>query len=561
MTMGKTIISAAKTALSAFCLSALLVSCDEAVVLVDEVGLDETAILLYPEQTHCFKATLTPSDATETAVSWSSSNPEVASISEDGVLTARKVGGTTVTVTSLGSKKSATCEVTVIESIVPVVSVGLDKDFATLLVGETGGLSASVFPSDATTQDLMWSSSVPEVVEVDQEGGLRAVAIGKSVVTVTTVEGRKGASCIVTVDASSFTVTFESNGGSAIESVVVDKDSTVEKPLDPVKESGFEPGLYADVVDPESGSTSFGGWFTDPECAQAYDFSTPVMKDITLYAQWVSTVSPIDISSAPGDNGLLCQAMAWLNAQTLAAETTFTFVVTEDNKYQNEIVLNNAKAILHLIGKSQPRVLGHNWAGKLIKCEAGQLFIGENITITGDFGGNAAIHMGDSNGGGCVTMLNGSRLTGCTSSARGLVYLNDGSSTFTLDGGEIVGNTMEVSGNGFAAMISLNWGKIAIKSGKIAGNAVVSTNAAVAVAGGIFAPQRYGGEIVKTGGVIENNTAGYSSGVDGDHSGQQVLFGATSQVSKGIYAINENVADGVPFSTDKKTDAPWVKIK
>ena len=64
-------------------------------------------------------------------------------------------------------------------------------------------------------------------------------------------------------------VTFESNGGSAVTPQTVEYNKAATKPADPTK----------------SGMT-FTGWFTDADCTKAYDFSTPVTADITLYAGW-----------------------------------------------------------------------------------------------------------------------------------------------------------------------------------------------------------------------------------------------------------------------------------
>ncbi len=67
------------------------------------------------------------------------------------------------------------------------------------------------------------------------------------------------------------TVTFESNGGSAVDPQTFDYGKTATKPADPTR----------------TGMT-FTGWFTDADCTKAYDFSTPVTKNTTLYAGWLA---------------------------------------------------------------------------------------------------------------------------------------------------------------------------------------------------------------------------------------------------------------------------------
>lgn len=79
----------------------------------------------------------------------------------------------------------------------------------------------------------------------------------------------------------SWTVAFNSNGGSACDTkFVATADGKLVKPADPTRD-GY----------------TFGGWYTDEACTQAYDFSTPVTADLTLYAKW--TKNAVD----PGGNG------------------------------------------------------------------------------------------------------------------------------------------------------------------------------------------------------------------------------------------------------------------
>lgn len=79
----------------------------------------------------------------------------------------------------------------------------------------------------------------------------------------------------------SWTVAFNSNGGSACDTkFVATADGKLVKPADPTRD-GY----------------TFGGWYTDEACTQAYDFSTPVTADLTLYAKWTKN------ATNPGGNG------------------------------------------------------------------------------------------------------------------------------------------------------------------------------------------------------------------------------------------------------------------
>ena len=85
----------------------------------------------------------------------------------------------------------------------------------------------------------------------------------------------------------SWTVAFNSNGGSACDTkFVATADGKLVKPADPTRDG------YA-----------FGGWFTDEACTQAYDFSTPVTADLTLYAKWTKNAVNPGGNGGSGSNG------------------------------------------------------------------------------------------------------------------------------------------------------------------------------------------------------------------------------------------------------------------
>ena len=137
-------------------------------------------------------ATLTPENATD-AVVWSSNNTEIAEVSNNGTVTAKALGTATITAT-VGSY-TATCEVTV---AVPVTGVTLDKETMNLTAGSTGTLTATITPENATNKNLTWTSDNEAVVAVS-DGVVSAVAAGTANITVTTADGGKTATCVVTV--------------------------------------------------------------------------------------------------------------------------------------------------------------------------------------------------------------------------------------------------------------------------------------------------------------------------------------------------------------------------
>jgi len=173
-----------------------------ATVYVSGVTLDQTTLLLNPGTDATLKATVTPEDATNKSVLWSSSNTAVATVSSSGKVSGLTVGTSTVTVTTVDGAKTATCAVTVEIAVIPVTGVTVEPTALLLGVGAKSTLTASVIPSSATNKDVTWSSSNQSVATVNSATGeVTGVAAGTATITASTVDGNKTAACTVTVIA------------------------------------------------------------------------------------------------------------------------------------------------------------------------------------------------------------------------------------------------------------------------------------------------------------------------------------------------------------------------
>ena len=150
-------------------------------------------------------ASVSPEAASDRAVAWSSSDRSVATVDKAGTVHGLRPGTATVTATAEG--KSGTCAVTVKAKAVGVTEVTLDKTELTLTEGETETLTATVKPDNADNRKVTWSSDRTEVATVGGDGRVTAVKAGEAVVTVTTEDGGKTASCKVTVKAKVVGVT------------------------------------------------------------------------------------------------------------------------------------------------------------------------------------------------------------------------------------------------------------------------------------------------------------------------------------------------------------------
>lgn len=165
------------------------------------IVIDEESVELTEGDTGTLSATVYPANATDRSIEWSSSDESVVAVSADGRLTALVPGEAVVSVAALdGSGVESSCKVTVLKRIIPVASVELDLTEMTLTEGDTGHLSATVAPDDATDPSIDWSSSDESVAVVDADGTVTAIAPGTAEIKAVAHDGfGQEASCAVTV--------------------------------------------------------------------------------------------------------------------------------------------------------------------------------------------------------------------------------------------------------------------------------------------------------------------------------------------------------------------------
>ena len=196
--VGKAKITASAGGFSASC-SVICVS-----IPVSAIVLDRTSLSLAKGASETLTASISPREATDKTVTWSSDNPSVATVDQNGQVTAVNAGNACITASA--GEVSATCEVTV---FIPVTSVSLNSTTLKLLEGETAFLEATVLPEDATDKNVLWYSSHPSVASVDG-GTVTAVSFGQTVIVAQI--GDQSAMCEVTVltnSASGVTASFD----------------------------------------------------------------------------------------------------------------------------------------------------------------------------------------------------------------------------------------------------------------------------------------------------------------------------------------------------------------
>ena len=166
------------------------------------IVLNLSELALAKGQTRQLAATVSPANALP-VVAWGSSDPDVATVSEDGLITAKGYGTATITATTTdGSNKSATCSVTVTAPFL-VTGVSLSQTSLTFsALNTTQTLTATVTPSNATNKTLTWTSSNTNVATVSSNGVVTSKGNGTATITAKATDGsNKSATCSVTVDA------------------------------------------------------------------------------------------------------------------------------------------------------------------------------------------------------------------------------------------------------------------------------------------------------------------------------------------------------------------------
>lgn len=391
-----------------------------------------------------------------------------------------------------------------------------------------------------------------------------------------------------------FTVTFNSQGGSAVEPMLVVAGRGFNPPADPSKTGALDEGLYlGDIADAEEGA-SFEGWYTDSGCTQPYNFSTPVKGNLTLYAKW-GTRQPIDISGIEPDESVWNAAnqypyfgITYVNNQSLSSETHYTIIMGSDCKiWGGGLNLNNPNAVVRLIGKSEERAIYRENCSTFITITAGRFILGKNLRVYytdngASWGTSPLIHV--DGGNGAFVIDEGGRLDGSvarhqlirTSAAGAKIIMEGGSisdnsntadnndfinladgSSFTMNGGTISGNTLKgrmlvpkpgeasvinggsIVNNSFARdyliTVQSSTANFIMKGGSINGNTgtVAKHGAVIGCNWGIF---------TMAGGEIKNNSVS-TSALDGNIGGA-VFYGSTYSNSEHRFDKTGGVISG-----------------
>lgn len=155
-------------------------------VPVTSVALDEKEITMYVGQTKRLTYTVVPINASKGTVTWTSSNPSVATVDASGKVTARQVGSTVIMVKTVDGGHTAYCTIEVRQI---AENVKFNSSEIELITGQEYEVEYTVVPSTATDISLVWESSDTRVITVDDKGKVTAKGPGVAFVMVRTEGG------------------------------------------------------------------------------------------------------------------------------------------------------------------------------------------------------------------------------------------------------------------------------------------------------------------------------------------------------------------------------------
>ncbi len=263
--------------------------------------------------------TIKPNHATNQDVSWKSSDTRIATVNANGKVTAQRRGTAYITVTTDDGGHTATCKV-IVSDYIPVTGVTLKNSSVELDVGETCILTATVKPSDATNDNVSWSSSNMNIAEVNSHGWVTAKKAGACNITVTTEDGGYPATCQVYVNKSKDIVdvtgvtldhpqiTLEINQYFDLQAFVTPSDATV-KAVDWVSSNpeiaSIDP--YGRVIAKQTGTAIITAYTVDGDYEATCRVTVSASPQIDLFS--IASSWAIDQLYAADEYGLVPEHM------------------------------------------------------------------------------------------------------------------------------------------------------------------------------------------------------------------------------------------------------------
>ena len=298
--------------------------------LIDWIEFDEDEIELKAGQTYQLKPYISPSDATNKKLKYTSSDTKVAEVSASGLVTAKSEGEAKIRAAATdGSDEYAVCYVTVTGKA-KVTGITLDRTSAEVKRGEKLTLNVTVSPSYASNKKVVWKSANTKIATVDANGSVTAKAPGRTKITVTSSENSSyQASCTVTVP---YKITYKLNKGknnASNPSTYYGKKVTLKKP----SRKGY----------------AFAGWYTDAKFKKKItSISNSAKSDYILYAKWTKVkVAKASLTSAKNSKS----KQILLKYKKVSGAKGYEISYSTDKKFKKAVTKKNTAKTSYTISK------------------------------------------------------------------------------------------------------------------------------------------------------------------------------------------------------------------
>ena len=298
--------------------------------LIDWIEFDEDEIELKAGQTYQLKPYISPSDATNKKLKYTSSDTKVAEVSASGLVTAKSEGEAKIRAAATdGSDEYAVCYVTVTGKA-KVTGITLDRTSAEVKRGEKLTLNVTVSPSYASNKKVVWKSANTKIATVDANGSVTAKAPGRTKITVTSAENSSyQASCTVTVP---YKITYKLNKG---------------------KNNASNPSTYygkkVTLKNPSRKGYAFAGWYTDAKFKKKItSISSSAKSDYILYAKWTKVkVAKASLTSAKNSKS----KQILLKYKKVSGAKGYEISYSTDKKFKKVVTKKNTAKTSYTISK------------------------------------------------------------------------------------------------------------------------------------------------------------------------------------------------------------------
>jgi len=155
---------------------------------IQQITVNATKNVMSVGETMQLTAIISPQEVTNNTLTWSSSNPTIATVNTAGIVTAVSAGSVNI-IASANDGSNVTGSFQLVISSVPITSITIGGSTAQMQMGQTIQLSATILPTNATNKSIYWSSLSPNVASVDQTGKVTALSTGTTTIKAMSQDG------------------------------------------------------------------------------------------------------------------------------------------------------------------------------------------------------------------------------------------------------------------------------------------------------------------------------------------------------------------------------------